>query len=79
MQSHITADLTQGTPESRFQKRRTGALAAGTGERLRLHYLQIYVIKLTSEAQNNRRGKENRPCLAAGEGQTQHRDRHSLE
>lgn len=79
MQSDIIPDQTQGTLESRSQKRKPRALTAGKNERLRLHYLHICVIKLTSEAQDNSRGKENRACLAAAEGQTQHRDRHSLE
>lgn len=63
-QSNINTRPDRGPPESclhRNIKGGTWQLAQGLCEEAELHYLQICVIKLTSEAQNNRGGEETGP------------------
>lgn len=60
-QSNINTRPDCGPPESRLHRNIKGGtwqLAQGLWEEAELHYLQICVIKLTSEAQNNRGGEE---------------------
>lgn len=62
----------------RKQRWRTGPLGSSWhgnwGEEAKLHYLQICVIKLTSETLNNKKGRGNRLCLAASTAQTEQED-----